>query len=1395
MQKSIWFRRLQPIFYFATFLLVWLVVYSYYRDLIHTRRNGYLNAAVGALSVASDQVGAQLDNLQLVVPRATKTPNARFKDYVDYLIPTLDPEDCDPNIVTSLSKSFKGAPASATSEPPSKAQFDRAVLFLRRDSSGLRFKFAVDGSNCAVTTPEFLSAVFRELPDSFEDVLVVSSDGAVQYQSAGIGPRIANVNSLLNAGSQPHTENDLSSLLTGLLPGGGKTAEPASSLESISSLVLEAVRKRNQDAFGFSNVVPVQLAGESYFAVIQPVSSIKARAPLMQSNPANGDAFGPEQALLLVGLISGRTLEAKAAAPPIGTIALAALVLVLLDALFFLISWLWTKTRLHRIRRGALALMAFSAFIFCSGLSLALTHFNFILFHREQESALTMLADKMADNVENELCHLYQVLQGMTGSTEFRKAMGQFLAVNDRSKDQGGTDAPRIWKNLLRQPKTDQTPVGIAYSYPFFDYVFWSDFNGDQIAKWSIRTLTTPKTYMLGYPWFLETRSGRLFELRATTAERRRLIEDASPEPAADHRNARGVNVEPLYSPNTSEFLTILMRKYDYRKPNGDNSSFVGIIVAPLASLNAPVFPAGYGFSVVRRDGSVLFSSNPARNLRENLWRECGLDDRLSSALESGVARTMNLRYAGRDVLMHIRPFDSLDGAGWSIATYRELAGDQQMEVDTLTQSMKLMAPCALTILLLAIGLSLYIRRPLIDFWPDDRRPREYSWLCVILLAIAVFTWCMMGGSRSLVFFELLLLPCIAVFLAICFAFRRGHLAIWLSLCYPLVATVNGIVDARAGLPPRPSIFLGLLAAAICFMTALWSAFTHTSGERPSAPTSKHTLYVYTAMVCMVLLTVAVVPTIGYYHIAHEMVHTLDAMRDLVTTTRAVEERTIAAYRYYSDVSLVAKSAVPARATGGFVANLQQEGRPDVSPETDRFVRDSLARGIHRYDTTLANGLAHVAFPAGQSEALDPGGLPWIDKAALWFSFANLRTPASFVGVASASEHDGDAPLQWFSLRRKDDGGLQVQFDYRGEWLRSKFRPNSRLNVQHWDSFRVASVMPQRGLAGSLWVAALAVAALSFTAYFLLKGLFFVGFIPPDVFPEIEAAALTTASENLIVLRTAGPQGTALSQLSDTDYIDLRLVASENDVATLDLTRALPMLLDHFSLASDSEASARAKLILLERLLSSGKKTMLIAITDPVNELADLVEDSDKPLSFTAFLKETRWRWNQVFLCFAHRRLKLDVDGADPQCLAERIYSSCTKSERALLFQVASDGWVNPKNSRAISSLVARGWLKLAPMPMLTEGFESLGARVPSLVSREEIRDWHANEDSGATWVTIVIAFIILAVLLVAGKDLLQSIPGVLGVLAAAIPAIAGAGSRLWTRAAAPNMKSGAASA
>lgn len=86
-----------------------------------------------------------------------------------------------------------------------------------------------------------------------------------------------------------------------------------------------------------------------------------------------------------------------------------------------------------------------------------------------------------------------------------------------------------------------------------------------------------------------------------------------------------------------------------------------------LKSLTNVIHHPDYGFVIFDSKGDVLFHSDTALNLNENLPDECGNDPSLLSAVNGRTVWSGQLDYANRECTMYVRP---LTGTPYLIATY-----------------------------------------------------------------------------------------------------------------------------------------------------------------------------------------------------------------------------------------------------------------------------------------------------------------------------------------------------------------------------------------------------------------------------------------------------------------------------------------------------------------------------------------------------------------------------------------------------------------------------------------------------------------------------------------------------------------------------------------------------
>jgi hypothetical protein len=1271
-----------------------------------------------------------------------------------------------------------------------------------------------------VSTQDLLPSLFAGLRENtFEDILVASSDGVVYYQFAGIGPKINNLDGLLaGTGSPTPDKNSITSWFTGLLSRSESTSDaPATLTIALRDALSRANKDRVKDATSFSDLLKVQLGGEEYIVILQPVSIDAAVVERQRSSPIS---------LVLVGLIKSRQLDAETSTWPSSVVSWVALSLVLAYSLIFSLSSVPMKPRLQPIHRRHIALMVFCGLTSCAGLTLAVTHGYFVLFENDKDMRenLVVLGARIDENVQDELCRFHHVLRGMTDSEELARALKDY---KPNAQSVSGTKPgrpPQIFRDLLASQNASSPISAIAYSYPFFDQVSWSTSDtGDQIAKWSIHKDVTPRTTMTQFPWFQEATKGTLFRLRASSKNRSQIEHDGSTygliqrdRRAEQQRLLMGeaiqeLYVEPLISPNTGEYLTVLTKPFE--KPG--QKKFVGFLIVPLSSVNSPIFPPNYGFSVIRTDGTVLFSSNPDRNLRENFFRQCGWNEQLVQACQARRSRTLSATYAGTDVLMHLRPMATLDKADWTVVTYRERTEDQRSEVDIFSQTMEFMFPHVLLMLCVALTVrSIVARRSARALWPNRSRGRKYFGLICILVLIFAFHWLVaLTDSRTLVFVEILLLSPFAVFLAALFLLGRSRLAAGLSCVYPSIALLHLGIQTHVGRSgtrevqhdayllflgvliclctlvfmkdPRSSqrtlggVLLARLRSAIASLLQGLSSTSRNTGDHSNAAgeqeferagdsraSSVHTvdepeaqysrparglaIWLYSLCVCIGAMLLSVVPTIACYRVAFEMVNAARAMEDLVKVNQLLENRERIVKRYYADISL-----------------------PATPDEQDRFVRDRLSLENDRYDLALPSRVeGRVEFPP------DDGKPPLIDRAVLRIPFLHIVTPASLWESGGDAINSNGIRDRFFLLCRPPF----VQLSYRVNAPAGPASVSSIGRHSMWDYRSIAmSVRSLNPAATALWISALIIGIFVFFGTLrLINVLFFLNFRPPEKLRKMTLAEVSEVKTNTILLGAGHPINISSFDQNKVQYVDARHLEDVRVVSGQPASNKIAVL-GNFDLSSDSEEMAERKLGLLEDLLFSvHQRVVLIANIDPVEYFAEVLSDESTQRSrLKEFFRNTEQRWDRVFSSFEHRRMPTKFgDGEPERSLARRIYVSCTDSQRAVLYQIAESGWVNPNNRSALAALRRRGWVKLAPMPIFDEDLATLGDHSPelisSLMSTEETRRWDSAQVGASRWTPAItiIAVVLVAGFLIAGKDLFRSIPAMITGLLAVGPTL-----------------------
>jgi hypothetical protein len=266
----------------------------------------------------------------------------------------------------------------------------------------------------------------------------------------------------------------------------------------------------------------------------------------------------------------------------------------------------------------------------------------------------------------------------------------------------------------------------VAYhlnSYPYLDYVGWSDFSGDQRVKWTTKRSITPflnldDPSILYYPDVknaLKSQQGR------------------------DSIVAQGVGTHT--SPNTGSNVTVFWKLMtsDGNEVQGkidkadEKEVFCGSLVTNPISVFHAILPEGFQFAVIKPDGTVVFHSETTLNLRENFFAETDQDSHLRSRVSMRDSGSLVARYMGRSHRMYVLPMSNSPDGLWTIVIFRDLHAEETMNLEMLSLASMMFCSYAL-ILAIALVLMWRVRRDKVTgAWlrPDWRKTGAYTWLVI----------------------------------------------------------------------------------------------------------------------------------------------------------------------------------------------------------------------------------------------------------------------------------------------------------------------------------------------------------------------------------------------------------------------------------------------------------------------------------------------------------------------------------------------------------------------------------------------------------------------------------------------------------------------------------------
>jgi hypothetical protein len=1069
-----------------------------------------------------------------------------------------------------------------------------------------------------------------------------------------------------------------------------------------------------------SNVVDVKVAGESYRLFLEPFQL-----------SADGR---PKEPLVLCGLWRTERLSSDSFAMPYSYVIW--FVLTCIAAGCFL--WPFLKInymgRTERLRQRDGWLLVFSIFLGTTAVTLLIlngAHASQAQF--EIDTSLQTIATRIQQNVDSEVTAALRQLATMSAT----HPVAQLAEKWDPTT------------NILSTDKTVE-------AYPYFDFVFWLDRLGRQKVKFTSDDIATPQTSLGEYRFFKDANgngtdgnaSDRLIPLHQPVCWPD--PNGSTADPSSQSVCIDKYSLQATISPNTGRLYTVLAAPFR----NG------GVTVQALAtqplSLVDPVLPPNVGFAVLEDDGTVLFHSNALRDLSENFIEECKDSSLVRAALFSQSPQTLDLVYSGVDRRALLTKVTGLSFDPLTLVVFQNVDIDRTIELAIVLIVAVLMGLYGVVILIIA-GIDGLRRSPYPPqwLWPIPENADRYALilaantlLVVIFLATYVRLW------------ELGLL-----------GFTVSVVVVGLVLTYVLAT--------------KP--------------TAGWPVQWHRRLEA-------HFVSIYVVAAVSLLAVSTMVPTFGFFKFAH------DAASELATK--------------HEQLSLLVKRLD--REARIRVYSLRSGKAPFVdarrSSTLDRY--DTLPLGPFIYDPCTASEsdtkTERVKRAAVCEESNNVSKSPEEEDWQHGFDDVLARAvrflPANQLGTE----------MRMLPFESNSKLGPHAQFvELHDETFWATLN-----NDEHVDA--AFTPWPDADLGGSwMWIV-LIMFLVGCWVTMVTKQIFLAGnksFLP---FGTVDLRTSDDITTNALVLHGPWPGVTSpLAGISGTDYIDLRL-GSTNALSRLS-NRSGAVVLDHFEFDSNNRWSNLARLQLLERLVyKEGRCVIIGSPVDPVSHLSEsefgiLAEDAQSAaellgrwrLVMTSFqplmLKDPNEEAFQSQFKLVHeggatverlvqwvkeecdhtpylRQLgrsllaKVKSGEADSEaldalrqegearvhCYYQALWSTFTRNERLVLYQLGRDGWANPNNDAAIRRLRRKGILCLKPMLRIMN--ESLREFANKAQDQNEIAEWE-RQGKESSWRTVKVSLLTVGValaawLLYAQKDLFQTAIGYIVALGAALTAI-----------------------
>jgi hypothetical protein len=1377
----------------------------YYFVYVKARREYLANRNFRALAVLGDQIQAMVSihgsilefSADLVDPERIKRkeeleqfvairPEDRSKKWAERKPEALK------DYVKYLAPGFEFTTHPMPSKPGSRLDLQRRngnweLLLIAHRHKGAKTDYV--GS---LELSRVLKPVVGSLP--FDDILLVSEQGTIVYQSNRAGPQFTTLTGLLQA--QPDDAETKRTEGAADAPSGppSERDDQEASGRAVNQNADQSWRTKSK------HLTEVILAGTRYKLFLQPV--------LVDAFTHDTNQDEPSQEWVLCGLTSAKTLEWEA-------LSISSTFMVWLTALFLVIFMgtlvlkvLFINRREH-LRLRELGFLGFFLVWLTSVFTLSgLIAVGFPL-NDDTEEQLDRLGTRLSRNIHDELWQMRDQLQEWCGSQELQEDLKQI-------KD-GKSEVIRS-KHIETEHGIDLPPE--ARTYRYLHNVFWTDDDGHQIIKWSASEYLTPMIDISKSPLY--------------TAPKSTYLDGKGP----------AFHFDSTMPPNKLEHLASLsISTMDCNPglfPPGIESDMKGgsaFLTAQPLSLIDPIVPFGYGFALVDETGLVLFHVDKTKNQRENFLQESDWSKQLEAAMFGhSIPRSLTVKYLGNDYQMRVMPVTGISQAPWSLIVYRDVTFVRTLNLQSTTMT-SLLLLAILAVPAMVISIWCLIRQPKFAaewLWPNRARLSTYlsqiviyTWLIILFLflgftgsseqnvaacitipysAFLLTAWCIWAGAprikkgatRALLSGLVTILMFAAIVVLLATIWKRSRLQAFIYLLCLGILALLPLLD-------RPLRYLALKFRR--------SFYRNKDAEQTCSP-AEMSPYVwrgcYVLSVLLLLLLLGVLTPMTLFRASLNLERRLGIKQAQLHLASALDQRLMSTKeRCNQNKPGVDELGVPQ------CHEFQNPGS-EKCPENKKSKEDE--------NTLSPNSpwkmiVLDPLFPTNGKVPVCPHSLRqkgrelnsgWFKKLVYALHLDYNQTAAEMLGVipdriesqsgdpdnsASTSSASGTTePMNGSGNRAGDNypewfwDSEESKLTLRWHGVHSLVPRNNEVignlqraallekeNTEPENDLLITSSLPASGihLAG-VGVAAGVIVAIAFIVWALARRIFLFHIAPLKMTGELRLAEAIREGQSVLVLVPPVRENWRLDPQKEP--IDLEKIATESrwaenlDLDKLPVNTAIEIL--HFEYRLNDPKDDEQKKILIKRLLER-ENTQLAAVmrVPPSPEEYDMF----RPLEVID-LREEPYHWRQLYkgpaedliwkecrpmaalwpigaqLAKDIKAEKIHSEETIASEILERadgyyrlVWKECSDDQKFALAQLAEDGLLNPTNARAIGQLVRRGLITTDPQFRLMN--ESFRRFVLSATSAGLKQDW-LRESRRSGWGRVHGAFFTTMILL-----------------------------------------------